>query len=97
MTMTEWANQYRQHKDRADRVSAMIRERARQACIQAGLDGQLLGIHPHNALCSYEQGKPWPEVDYHYCRLSLYLQEQSFEPYRILEAWSRKAWDRVSR
>jgi hypothetical protein len=95
MTFEEWRTQYSALKNRADRVSNMITERAREACKQAGLCGDLLGIHPHNAMCSYEAGKPWPEVDYHYCRLSLHLQEKSYEPYRILEQWHQKAWERV--
>jgi len=95
MTLAQWAEQYRAHKERADRVSRMITERAREACVKAGLSRELLGIHPHNAMCGYEAGQPWLGVDYHYVRLSLYLQEKSFEPYRIVERWHQKAWARI--
>jgi hypothetical protein len=96
MTFQEWQAQYSRYRNQADRISAMITDRARQACKDAGLCADLLGIHPHNAICSLEAGKPWPEVNYHYARLALHLQEKSWEPYRLLEQWHEKAWKRVS-
>ena len=97
MTFTEWQGQYRTHKERADRVSRSITERAKEACVKAGLSGELLGIHPHNAMVDFERGKPWPDIDYHYVRLSLYLQKRSFYPYRLLDQWNDRAWKRVQR
>jgi hypothetical protein len=95
MTHTEWASQYSAMRQRADRISQCINDRAREACRKANLDPQLLGIHPHNAMVSYEWGKPWAGVDYHFVRLSLHLQEKQFEPYRILERWAERTWKAI--
>jgi len=97
MTVQQWAEQYRQHKDRADRVSRMILDRAKQACANAGLSADLIGIHPHNAMCAYRAGQPWEGVDYGQVRLCLHLLEKRWEPSRILDQWHRKAWERVAR
>lgn len=79
------------HK-RARRVHDMIVERARQAARQANLDPNLLGIHPHNAMVSFRNGKPWKGVNYHYCRLSLHLQEKSWEPMRLYDQYATRLW-----
>jgi hypothetical protein len=97
MTFIEWRTQYSAMKQRADRVSSMINDRARKACADAGLDPELLGIHPHNAMVSYEYGNPWLGVDYHFVRLSLHLQKKQFEPYRLVEQWNNRVWPTVKR
>ena len=76
--------------NRAGKVRDMILERARDACEQAGLSRDLLGIHPHNAMVSFNAGEPWRGVDYSKVRLSLRLQRMAWEPSRVLEQWSRK-------
>jgi hypothetical protein len=68
----------------ADRTAKMIITCARETSSQAGLDPQLLGIHPHNAMCAFEAGQPWPEVNYSLCRKVLWLIEKSYEPTRLL-------------
>lgn len=96
MTLAQWGEQYRTYKDRADKVTSMIRERAREACERAGLSGELLGIHPYNAMLAYQSGKPWKGIDYTQVRLCLYLLEKQWEPQRILEQWHVKTWQRIT-
>jgi hypothetical protein len=81
---------YRRMRDAADRVSRMIHDRAREACREAGLDPNLLGIHPHNAMCAYHAGKPWPEVNYSKVRLTQRLERLAWEPSRIVDQWYRR-------
>jgi len=90
LSHSEWVQRYSKLKGIADRVHAMIRDRAVKACKQAGLCPDLLGIHPHNAMVSYESGKPWAEVDYQYCRLTLHLLDKQFEPYHIVSKWDKR-------
>ena len=81
---------------RAERIQEMIRERAKTACHEAGLDPNLLGIHPHNAMCAYRAGKPWKGVNYSKCRLAIYLSGKAFEPVRVVERWYlRQSQDRL--
>jgi hypothetical protein len=67
------ATRYQQLKQRVTNYEAMVRERAKRACSEAGLDPSLLGIHPHNAMVSLHYGQPWPGVDYKKVRLCLWL------------------------
>lgn len=86
----EWRRRYRKLQDIADRVAAYRTKRARKACADAGLDPNLLGIHPHNAMVSLEYGKPWPGIDYSKVRLCLRIQRQTFEGSRIVERWDKR-------
>ena len=81
---------YQIARERADRISNAVNSRARKACQDAGLDPNLLGIHPHNAMVSYNAGKPWPEVDYSKVRLCLRLLDKQFDAGRILDRWTSK-------
>lgn len=69
---------------RAERTAQMIIKRAREVSKEAGLDPSLLGIHPHNAMCSLHYGKPWPGIDYSKVRKCLWLIQKSYEPSAIL-------------
>lgn len=89
MTLQEW-QQYS-----TERVSQMILNRARRACKDAGLDPTLLGIHPHNAMVSFEQGKPWKGINYSLVRRCLWLQRKSWVPSEIASKISDRAWKRV--
>jgi hypothetical protein len=62
-------------KRRADAYARSVNDRARALCYEAGLDGSLLGIHPHNAMVSLHYGEPWPEVDYKKCRKVIWLTD----------------------
>jgi len=90
MQYNQWLRRYTHLRQIADRVAQSRNRRARQACQEAGLDPSLLGIHPHNAMCSFREGRPWPEVDYSKVRLCLWLLDREFEGYRILEGWDAR-------
>ena len=90
MTHEQWSLTYRKYQNIADRVARMRNDRARQACKDAGLDPSLLGIHPHNAMCSFQAGHPWPEVDYSKVRLCLRILASEFDADRIVERWDRR-------
>lgn len=73
-------------RDRADKLNASVLDEARRLSVQAGLDPNLLGIHPHNAMCAYEAGKPWPGVDYALVRrIEWLLKEKQWEPVRLAD------------
>jgi hypothetical protein len=97
MTFAEYQKFSRSVHARAERVRNMILEDARRTCKAAGLSPQYLGIHPHNAMISYREGKPWPGVDYKLVRRTMWLCERSFEPSRLANRIISRAWDRVSR
>ena len=75
---------------RASILRNSILKRAKKACAEAGLDADLMGIHPYNAIVSLAQGKPWPNVDYLKVRECIRLIELSWEPNRIVERWYKK-------
>ena len=52
-------------------------EKARKVAYAAGLDGRMIGIHPHNAMVSYEFGNPWPNVNYKLVRKCLKLLDKA--------------------
>jgi hypothetical protein len=62
----------------AERITKMRNDRLRKMCKDAGLSPELLGIHPHNAMCDYPE-KPWPEVDYKICKRLVWLQRTGWE------------------
>jgi hypothetical protein len=72
-------------RKRCERIARMRNNRARQLCREAGLDPNLLGIHPHNAMCSFHDGKPWPEVNYSKCRATIWMLKREFEPMHVLD------------
>jgi hypothetical protein len=81
---------YGEVRERVERLSRAIVARARGVARQAGLDPSMPFLHAHNALVSLDHGRPWPEVDYELVRKVQSLERRSWEPYRILERWSRK-------
>lgn len=90
LSLSDWKAQYARVAAIAERVANMRRDRARAACKAAGLDPELLGIHPHNAMVSFNSGKPWREIDYSLVRKTLWLIEQSYLPSRLVTAWDRR-------
>lgn len=86
----EWLTRYTRLRTIAERVQRMRNDRARQACRDAGLDPNLLGIHPHNAMCAYNAGKPWRDVNYSKVRLCLRLLRTEFEASEIVSRWDRR-------
>lgn len=95
MEFQDWQQFSRSVHERAERIRRMILYRARTACREAGLDPDLLGIHPHNAMLDYQAGRPWRGVDYSKCRLALRLTDLAFEPGRIADRLSSRAWKKV--
>jgi len=77
-------------RERAEAVAESIYQRARAACEASGLDPDYLGIHPHNAMVSYNAGQPWQGIDYSKVRLCQRLIERSWEPMRIVRRWYAK-------
>ena len=70
MTFHEWQALAQRLHARADIVTRQILADARRTCKASGLDPDLLGIHPHNAMCGLEYDHPWPDVDYSLVRRS---------------------------
>lgn len=70
---------YSKIKDAANRIGQMRHDRLVKMCKQAGLSPDLLGIHPHNAMCGYHAGKPWKDVDYSVCKKLDWLQRTGWE------------------
>lgn len=95
MTFTEYQQFSRNIHARAERAKNMILAEARATCKAAGLSPQYLGIHPHNAMCSYREGKPWPGVNYKLVRRTMWLCERSFEPGRLASRIIDKAWKKM--
>jgi hypothetical protein len=84
-----WTAKYRKMRDISDRIDRMRYERKRTLCAEAGLDPNLLGIQPHNAMISADAGKPWPEVDYSKVRALLRVERMP-SPSEILSRWDRR-------
>jgi hypothetical protein len=80
-------------RTRADRIRAMIHRRAVQAYGRAfgsetaeNLDMCVI----HNSLISFDDGKPWCEINYSEMRKAAWLCERSFEPGRICTAFYQR-------
>lgn len=97
MTFQEWQDFSRQVDGRARRITMMIVDRARRVASQSGLSPEMPFMHAHNYLVSCSYGRPWPEVNHSGARLIRHLEQRSFEPGRIAERITRRAWDRVER
>lgn len=78
MLLEEWISLTKKLRNHADSVASMYRERAKELCRESGLDETLLGIHPHNAMCSFESGNPWPNVDYNKVKLCLWFLDNQW-------------------
>jgi len=82
---------YTELSDRVKTIQDMILARAQKLCKEAGLDPTLLGIHPHNAMVSFNAGKPWPGVDYAKVRQVLHLtRAKMWEPRQLMDKYARK-------
>lgn len=95
MTFQEWKAKYARYSEIAHRIRVMRNQRARQVCRDAGLDPNLLGIHPHNAMCGWHAGRPWPGVDYSKVRLCMRLLNSEFDAHRIVDEWTNRVWPSV--
>ena len=93
--LREWQRLYGAAHQRAERIAQMRNDRARRACAEAGLSPDLLGIHPHNAMCDFRSGRPWPGVNYSKVRFCLRLCNLQWEGFRILERYNTRIWNRL--
>ena len=74
-------------KNRANKFNKMVIERCKTLSIKAGLDPNLLGIHPHNALVAYEYGYPWPEVNYKLCKkINWLFSDYQWRAHRLVDS-----------
>ena len=81
---------YSETKKHADNIRAMRDRRMRQAAREAGIDATMCGLMAHNAMCAWNAGTPWREVDYSKVRKVLWLERHLFDGYRILERYVDK-------
>jgi hypothetical protein len=95
MTLREWQEKSRAASERARSVAASIIDRARETARLAGLDGSMPFLHAHNALCGLHYGQPWSGVDYSLARKVLWLEEQSWKPGRLADAYSRRIYEKI--
>lgn len=86
-TFEQFTSQLRRMQAIADRVIDMRRNRAKKLCLEAGLDPNLLGIHPHNAMCSYHNGKPWPNVNYSKVRACIRVMNSAWDANKLVNKW----------
>lgn len=87
-----WQAKYSQARSIAERIDKLVWHRMRKLCQEAGLDPNLLGIHPHNAMCSYKAGRPWPNVDYSKVRKIFWLAPRQFAGYRLADKLADRIW-----
>jgi hypothetical protein len=90
LTLEEWQRKHRRYAAIASRVAQSRNDRARRLCREAGLSGELLGIHPHNAMVSYRDGKPWEGVDYAKVRRCLFELRREFEAHDVVRRWDQR-------
>lgn len=69
----------------AESIARSRNDRARKLCFEAGLDGNLLGIHPHNAMVDYHAGRPWRGVNYSLVRQCIRVRESQWDGKRIVD------------
>ena len=87
MTTVRWS--YTEAKRHAAAISKAKLARWRKTVKAAGLDPNY-GAHPNNAMCAYDAGKPWPNVNYSLVRKALWLDRHMFDANRILDRYCRK-------
>ena len=80
---------YAEAEKHAQAITDARTARIRKVARQAGLDPDY-HPHAHNAMCSYNQGRPWPGVDYSLVRKVLWLQSHQFDAYRVLDRYRRR-------
>jgi len=85
MAKVRWS--YAEAKKHAAAINIARGKRLRQVIQQAGLDPTIGCLHVHNAWVSYQQGRPWANVDYSLVRKARYLESHLFDSYRILDRY----------
>jgi hypothetical protein len=77
------------------RIDAMVDRDARNTARRAGLDSQICYLHAHNAMCSFDAGRPWPECDYSLVRRVLWLEGRRFDASRKGDRIIARAFNRL--
>ena len=76
---------YRALAECAERIAKSRNDRARKLCFASGLDGNLLGIHPHNAMIDYRAGRPWHGVNYSLVRQCIRVCDSQWDAKHIVD------------
>lgn len=97
MTFAQWQGFAQAVDERALRIRDMIVERGRDVAEKAGLPRDAVFHMAHNAMASFNGGNPWRELNYSFIRQVLYIEEQSYRPYRIAQRIITRAWKKVPR
>lgn len=98
ITLSEWREAIKTLKQRVEKLERRYTLQAQKLCKEAGLDPNLLGIHPHNAMVSYEEGKPWKNIDYKKVKKCLYiLNVLRWRPYNLYRSLSEKLYKKINR
>ncbi len=95
MTYDEFAQFTQTVHDRAKRVSDSLIAEARRTAQEAGLDPSICFLHAHNAMCSYEYGHPWPNVDYSKVRRVQWLERRAWVPNEIASRITSRAMQKI--
>jgi hypothetical protein len=95
LTFAQWQAISQTVNARADRIRRMIDAEIRRTGRAAGLGDQMPVHLAHNAMCSFEAGKPWMELNYSLVRRVLWLSQRQWEPGRLAESIIGRAWKRV--
>lgn len=80
--------------ERSNKLYESRLARAKALCKASGLDPELLGIHPHNATVSRNNGKPWPGVDYALVAKCQHELHHLFDARDLVHNWYRKNYNR---
>lgn len=85
-----WLRCYNRRMKWAERFAKACNNLARKLAKEAGLDPNLLGIHPHNAMVCYNAGRPWQGVDYDKVKEVVRLLDREWEANRIVDRWDKR-------
>lgn len=89
LTTDEWKAAYNDLKLHAEKMGHIMNGLARRISGDAGLDPNLLGVHPHNAMVGKEGGQPWEGVDYNRVQVVLDLLAHQFDANRMVDAFDK--------
>ncbi len=89
LTTEEWRKAHNDLQMHAKAMSGIMNDLARRISGDAGLDPNLLGIHPNNAMAGKEHGQPWEGVDYNRVQVVLDLLAHEFDANRMVDAFDK--------
>lgn len=89
LTYTEWQLAYNNLKTAAKLMEEVFHVLAKKICADSGLDPNLLGIHPHNAMIAFEAGNPWKEVDYNRVQAVQHLLAHEYDASKMVAEFDK--------